>query len=280
MDSKGNPIVGDEVEANLEFQNFGLSHDQQNFGGNVRLNNNAVNSASYSFSAPNPQQQPGRTALATEVSTTSYSFWNFEYYSHYFNVDTKDVIARISCAAVPKSSFFDFVGDNADLYGPVWIPTTVIFALFVTSSIAKSIAAYINGDSTDNIDYNLLSYACGTVYAYSFAVPIFVWAVAKWFSVPLSWLSLTSLYGYGMSVWVPVSIACIAPFEWVRWLLVAIAYFWSVTFMLRAIVPVAANCSAQSKLIVVVLVSALHFVLVVLFKLWFFQYVIKVSNST
>lgn len=33
------------------------------------------------------------------------------------------------------------------LAGPFWVPTTLIFSLFLTSSLSTSITAYLDGDS-------------------------------------------------------------------------------------------------------------------------------------
>eukprot|EP00842_Homolaphlyctis_polyrhiza_P006058 jgi/Hompol1/6453/HPOL_003458-RA len=66
--------------------------------------------------------------------------------------------------------------------GPFWIPTTVIFALFVTSTMAESIAKSWSGQAYD-YDMTLLSYAGGTVYTYVGLLPLAVWGTAKYFKV-------------------------------------------------------------------------------------------------
>lgn len=80
----------------------------------------------------------------------------------YFNVDTNEVVRRMAASVLPRKRLLDLVHDNPDLYGrtteytlmvrdansahthsgPFWIASTVIFLLFVTNSIAKSIDAY------------------------------------------------------------------------------------------------------------------------------------------
>lgn len=92
-----------------------------------------------------------------------------------------------------------------DLYGPFWIATTVIFCLFVCSSIAGSLAAYIAGVPHVN-DFRVLSYAVFVVYTYGFGCPVLVWAATKYFGCQPSLLEIVDYYGYGLTVWIFVSV--------------------------------------------------------------------------
>lgn len=38
----------------------------------------------------------------------------------------------------------DVLNNTPDLYGPFWIPTTLILVLFLSSSLSSSIAAYLS----------------------------------------------------------------------------------------------------------------------------------------
>ncbi len=55
--------------------------------------------------------------------------------------------ARVLGALLPTTSFMDIIGGNPDFYGPFWVPTTVIFVLFATSTVAESIAKVWSGGS-------------------------------------------------------------------------------------------------------------------------------------
>ncbi|KAI8611406.1 hypothetical protein BC830DRAFT_1054285, partial [Chytriomyces sp. MP71] len=140
------------------------------------------------------------------------AFWTLEFYAQFFDVDSSDVGLRILAALVPRDSFMDKISSNPDLYGPFWVPTTVIFALFITSFIAGSINAYFQ-DSTKEYVYDmaLLSFASTVVYSYVGVLSGLVWGVGRYFGVPLKVLEVIGLVGYGMSVWVPVSLLCIIP---------------------------------------------------------------------
>jgi hypothetical protein len=114
------------------------------------------------------------------------------------------VLERIKASLVPNSDFLDIVTLNPDLYGPFWIPTTVIFCFFVTSSIAGSIAAYLSRKPYA-YDLELLSFAVSAVYTYVICMSVGVWLAAKYTGAQASWLELVSIYGYGMTIWIPVS---------------------------------------------------------------------------
>ncbi|KAG8939730.1 hypothetical protein FRC00_013600, partial [Tulasnella sp. 408] len=76
---------------------------------------------------------------------------------------------------------------------------TVIFFLFVTTSLASSIGSYLS-DKPYNYDFTLLSVAVGLVYAYGMGLPAALWALMRYLSVTewglVEWLAV---WGYGMT---------------------------------------------------------------------------------
>lgn len=100
----------------------------------------------------------------------------------------------------------DTLNNQPDLYGPFWIATTVIFAVFVCSSLAGSLAAYIAGKS-HVYDFTILSSALFIVYMYAFLCPTLVWASTKYFGCQPSLMEIINYYGYGLTIWIPVSVS-------------------------------------------------------------------------
>ena len=101
----------------------------------------------------------------------------------------------------------------ADLYGPFWTLTTLIFCLFVFSSLASSIAFYLSDPSASTpmdaieYDFGLLSTAVGLVYAYGLGVPILLWLGLRYLGVgEWSIVEAVALWGYGQFVWIPVAV--------------------------------------------------------------------------
>lgn len=267
----------DTPEAQLEFQNFVLNSAEQN------LISGSVNSSSSSrqkTTAPNYALPPQTAPENISGSRPSGgAFWTIEYYSKYFDVDTSDVLERMLESILPRGQFMDKIGTNPDLYGPFWIATTVIFALFATSSIAGSISAY-----TDKRDYNydmtLLSIAVSTVYSYQTALPGVLWGMARYFGCPIGFLELIDLYGYSMAVWIPVSLLCIIPSEALRWVLIGAAFASSTFFIVQNILPLlslSSNPTAKTAFLAVIAVC--HAGLALLFRFEFFRFVHSVSGG-
>ncbi len=83
------------------------------------------------------------------------------------------VLRRCYSTLLPTSSSYlsTHLTPAADLYGPFWTLTTLIFCLFVFSSLASSLARWITDPAaispTDPLEYDfgLLSVAVGIVYS-------------------------------------------------------------------------------------------------------------------
>lgn len=112
---------------------------------------------------------------------------------------------RILQSLLPFKNFFELLNSNPDLYGPFWISTTLIFTIFITHSIAKTFADYMSNKDI-LIDFQVLPSALGTVYTYVTVLPAIVWGIAKYFGVQLGFLECINIYGYGLSIWIPVSV--------------------------------------------------------------------------
>lgn len=183
----------------------------------------------------------------------SSGFWTLDYYQPYFDVDTKtvsmtvnpstsaplpflvclglmhphQVLRRCYTTLLPRSSSYlsAHLTPSADLYGPFWTLTTLIFALFVFSSLASSIAAYLSNPSDSSAavleyDFGLLSTAVGLVYAYGLGVPVLLWLALRYLGVgEWSVVEAISVWGYGQFVWIPVSVSlfgragCVLPWS-------------------------------------------------------------------
>ena len=120
----------------------------------------------------------------------------------------------------PKEDFVDTVLNGApDLYGPFWLPTTLIFALFFSSSLSSSIGAYLAGQPY-SYDFTRLTVAVSTIYVYSFAIPAGLWAVMRYWAgvTGRSVVDVIAVFGYvrrptpaslslqGMTIWIPIAV--------------------------------------------------------------------------
>lgn len=123
------------------------------------------------------------------------------------------VLRRCYSTLIPTNSNYlsQHLSSNPDLYGPFWTLTTLIFALFVCSSLASALAAYLSHPDAQNlVQYNwgLLSIAVALVYIYGLGVPIGLWLSLRYLGVgEWSMIEAVALWGYGQFVWIPVSVS-------------------------------------------------------------------------
>ncbi|THH03471.1 hypothetical protein EW146_g10437 [Bondarzewia mesenterica] len=215
----------------------------------------------------------------SDTSKGSASFWNVEYYQVYFDIDTKTVLSRCLTTLYPLSPNYTsaHLTPSPDLYGPFWTLTTLIFTLFVTSSLASSITSYLSYEPV-TYDFALLSVAVGLVYAYGIGVPILLWGVLRYLGVVGTggegWgmVEALSVWGYAMFAWIPVSILCIIPVPVVRWILTGLAFAFSGYFLVANVYPVLASADSKAIRLIIILVAAFHAALALVFKVLFFSY--------
>ncbi|KAH7928883.1 Yip1-domain-containing protein [Leucogyrophana mollusca] len=203
-------------------------------------------------------------------------FWTVEYYQPYFDVDTSMVLKRCYSTLLPMSPNYlsEHLTPSADLYGPFWTLTTLIFTLFLSSSLASSISAYLSAPGTAyDYDFHLLSIAVTLVYAYGLGLPVLLWIALRYLGVG-EWgvVEAVSIWGYAQFVWIPVSILCVIPVPLLRWILVGIAFGLSGYFLVANVYPVLASAEAKATRLIIIIVALLHAGLALTFKVLFFSY--------
>jgi hypothetical protein len=221
-----------------------------------------------------------RVGYITEESSRrgNASFWTIEYYQPYFDIDTQTVLKRCYTTLIPTEArtYISVHLNPPDLYGPFWTLTTLIFTLFLSSSLGASIAKYLSSDKVP-YDYNfqLLSIAVTMVYAYGLAVPVLLWLALRYMGVgEWSVIEAIAVWGYGQFVWIPVSILCVIPVPILRWALVGIAFGLSGWFLGSNIYPVLASAEAKATRLVIVLLALIHVGIAISFQVLFFSYYI------
>ncbi|KAF9190747.1 hypothetical protein BGZ51_008262 [Haplosporangium sp. Z 767] len=259
--------IGNGRKTTVTETSFASSSGSPSATGNISSNNSTPQVRPAGFGAAGAFD-PHRTI---QDQTVGRPFWSVEYYAKYFDVDTTQVMERCMASIIPKGNFLELMGGSPDLYGPFWIPTTVVFVLFVTSSIVESINAYV---SSTPYAYNIrqLTFAFGTIYMYAFLVPALIWGATKYFGCQPDLLEMLALYGYGLTIWIPVAVLCILPWNLLRWALVIVGGAVSGVFLVRNMHPVLSRAEAQTSKVILILVIVLHAVLTLLLKYKFFAF--------
>jgi len=206
--------------------------------------------------------------------------WTIEFYAQFFDVDTQQVLNRCWGSLFPRTNFLDMIDGNPDLYGPIWVCTTVIFVLFMSSTLAAWLAWH-GSDTPFNYNFQTLLSAAALMYGYTFLIPILLWGVMKWYGCEPGLLECLCLYGYGMLVWVPVSILSISPIELfnhrtianiIRWTSVGVGAAMSTTFLVRNLYPVISRAEGKTSRLMLISIVAAHLGMALAVKLTFFAY--------
>lgn len=205
---------------------------------------------------------------------TQYPIWSIEYYSKYFDVDTTDVINRMFLTLQPKSNFLLEISGNPDLYGPFWISTTVIFLIFVTSSLSEAVTSYLAGIE-HQYDFSMFWLAIEIIYIYVGGMSLIIWALTKYFGCQPKFLEIIDIYGYGMSIWIPITLFCVFSFDMLRWGLVLFGFGASVYFIAKHLFQIISRSDKTIHRSLVFLIITCHFILILLFKLQFYSYEVK-----
>lgn len=179
------------------------------------------------------------------------------YYSDYFSISTEIVLKRLYRASFPVTSDSFFGELSPDLWGPFWIPTTIIVLLPLISAPSNSEEGIVS----------LLTTAGGLIYFMLLAVPLAAYFLLNSAGVSITYLHLISIYGYSFGPYIPGILLCLVPAPSWRAVVTIIAGLWSLLSLLR-------NMSSEivgirGKVSVCVLFTASEALLVVLTNTYF-----------
>ena len=120
-----------------------------------------------------------------------------------------------------------------------------------------------------------MSLAGIVVYSYSFLIPALIYGFVRWRSGPFDFYlsDFVSIYGYSLLVFVPMSMLLLISNNTFNWLLIVVSLAISGSVLASKIWGATQHVEKQLKLILVLVVLALHASLVFFIKLYFFSHV-------
>ncbi|EQC32221.1 hypothetical protein SDRG_09973 [Saprolegnia diclina VS20] len=196
------------------------------------------------------------------------------FYQPYFNVDTIDIQVRLTRALIPfkkDPSFKDLALANPDAYGPFWLSATLIFCMASCSNIASWLDYEGDDPSKWSYDFSYVATSMTMVGIYLLGLPLALWSVGKYISVPLPLSFLVCLYGYSLSIFIPTMFVCTAPSDAADWVMMLFAMAWSLLFLLTNMWGYIVEYLPKEKLLPLLsFIGTTHLVWVVLLKLLFF----------
>ncbi|XP_050672969.1 protein YIPF1 [Leptidea sinapis] len=267
----------------LNFQDYSPEHNRT-----ARIDVEAVHTNQYNSGNSNFNYEEPKIVTEDEEpapKSGNHNFWTIEYYQKYFDVHTNEVVERIISSVLPQKvsrNYFDErIKGKPDLYGPIWISVTLIFTIAVSGNIA-SYLQNANKEIHWRYDFHLVSYAATAIFCYVWLVPLALWAALKFTIVPdgqeqletqtpesPTMMSLFCLYGYSLSIYIPVAILWTIQVSWLQWLLVLLGAFVSGAVLIFWLLP--ALRKSKYFLVLIASILAFHFLLAAGFMLYFFH---------
>ncbi|KAM9251604.1 protein YIPF2 [Cariama cristata] len=208
------------------------------------------------------------------------SFWTFEYYRGFFDVDTHQVLERIKGSVTPlpgKNFVRHHLRNNPDLYGPFWICATLVFAVAISGNLSHLTEKRASPNYRYSPQFHNVTIAATLIYCYAGLVPLALWGFLRWrqnhgsFAGAYSFLETVCVYGYSLSAYVPTAVLWLIPAAWLQWLLLAVAALLSASVLALTFWPLLRDDNRVTALAVVAAVVSLHALLAVGCKLYFFQ---------
>ncbi|OQV20338.1 putative Protein YIPF1 [Hypsibius exemplaris] len=183
----------------------------------------------YGFGEDPPGE--GGNAKSTEESSgdksiLSHPVWTWKFWQSFFDVDTSEVLRRMFFSFAPwprylKSESVDvFIGAKPDLYGPFWISSTLVFVIAVLGNLASYFQNYDCPTHIWNYDFHKVTAAAISIFLYVWLVPMLVWTFLWWRNShgTMKLSGALCLYGYSMSLYIPVSFLWLINIVWLQWL--------------------------------------------------------------
>lgn len=176
-------------------------------------------------------------------------FYHPRFYAAYFDITTTDLLTRISRSLLPIKPLLGWtdideeqLGGTSvpDLYGPVWITTTLVLALSMGANIAEFLANVFRKREThslqpsiSSVEFTRLWHAASLLYFYVFVFPVLLTVFQCLFAKrslgesavrahPV--MGTVMVYGYSMVPVVIAAFVALFPMEMVQIVAMGLAF--------------------------------------------------------
>ena len=195
-------------------------------------------------------------------------FCCFVIFKKYFQITSNDFILRFINSFIPfNHKFGNLIQNNPDLYGPIWIYTSLILLISATGSLTRT----LQGHNNKNFFQEFIPIAGTTVYSVGFGLPILITFLMKLFGVKLGFVHIICTYGYSFSIFLPISIICVIQINAVQWIALIYAVFSSTSLLVVNYHKLMGEFSKNRKYIIIIIVLLAQLGLLLFFKLYFFR---------
>ena len=213
--------------------------------------------------------EPTQTSSETINKTFIDKFFCcFAIFKKYFQITSNDFILRFINSFIPfNNKFGNLIKNNPDLYGPIWIYTSLIILLSATGSLTRT----IQGHNNKNFFQEFIPIAGSTIYMVGFGLPILITILMKVFGIKLGFVHVICTYGYSFSIFLPISIICVIQYNYIQWIALIYAVFSSTSLLVVNYYKLMGDFSRNKKSIIIAIVLLAQIGLLLFFKLYFFK---------
>ncbi|KAI5434357.1 hypothetical protein KIW84_021273 [Lathyrus oleraceus] len=196
-------------------------------------------------------------------------FFSVSSYSQYFNVDTDAVMTRLISSLNPVGGdFFSKIDANPDLYGLIWISTTLIFVLASLGNLATFLMhKHADSGTSWSFDVSYMNVAAWSIYGYAIVVPVAYYFFLQYMGSNASLVRFWCMWGYSLSIFIISSFLLIIPVEILRWIITLLTGVASASFValnLRSYIE------GNDFSVPIIAAFFLQIGLAVFIKVWFF----------
>ncbi|KAK7385725.1 hypothetical protein VNO78_31543 [Psophocarpus tetragonolobus] len=236
--------------------------------------------ASMQIFPPNNGGNRGRGYQTLDSPTPTESFeqqpannwrgvFSISSYSQYFNVDTDVVIIRLISSLNPVAGdFFSKIDANPDLYGLIWISTTLVFVLASLGNLATFLMQkHANSSISWSFDVNYVNVAACSIYGYAIVVPLAYYFFLQYMGSNASLIRFWCMWGYSLTIFIMSSFLLIIPVEFLRWIIILLTGVASASFValnLRSYID------GNELSVAIIAAFFLQIALAIFIKVWFF----------
>ena len=198
----------------------------------------------------------------------------------YFEISTKQFLERFKKSLIPYGvNFYDEYKEKPDLYGPFWILTSLVLALFISGNISRYIEW--EGDAKDfEYNYKVIPMAMGILYGTGALLPLLLKVALNLYGTnehvtPLA--TTVGIYGYSFSTFLITSVLCTFAVDWLQWILIGYSAIVAGVFITKALWEDLKNSlEPKYRWVAIAFLGTIQMTLLLIFKLYFFQHVKKV----
>ncbi|KAK7321538.1 hypothetical protein VNO77_32287 [Canavalia gladiata] len=236
-----------------------------------------VNDASMQIFPPNNGGDRGRgyqtlgsstEALEQQPSSNWRGVFSISSYAQYFNVDTDDVVTRLISSMNPVGGdFFSKIDANPDLYGLIWISTTLVFVLASLGNLATFLMQkHANNSTSWSFDVSYVNMAACSIYGYAIVVPLAYYFFLQYMGSNASLIRFWCMWGYSLNIFIISSFLLLIPVEILRWIIIILTGVASASFVALNLKSYIGN----ELSVAIIAAFFLQIALAVFIKVWFF----------